>query len=403
MRTYSELFAVREFRALFLTRCLAIAAMSLASLALGTLTYAETGSALLTGLSLFGGPLISLIGSATVLGASDSLRPRTAYLMVAGAGLTAHGLQAIPDLPWQARFLVLAIPYVVGSVTGGTSQRLLIDILGSDGFTLGRSTINAAVGIFQIVGFATGGLLLVALSPSQLFLVAVGIDVLLLVAVLVGIRARPALRQPTGARRVWQDTRRTNRELLGSPLTGPLYLMMWVPSGLVVGCEALFVPYTPHAGFLFAAGAAGMLLGDVTVGRFMPPRVRDRAIGWLRLLLAVPYLLLFLDPPLPAVLVIAFASAIGYSATTPMQDRLLHLTDARTRGHTFGLAMNGIMVGQAVGAVLAGLLADLMSPATAMGVLAAGSCLATALLAPGLARTRGVIGEPAPKTDGVAA
>lgn len=50
-----------------------------------------------------------------------------------------------------------------------------------------------------------------------------------------------------------------------------VYLAMWLPNGLIVGCEAVFVPYSPdHAGVLLAFAAAGMLAGDVVTGRFVP-------------------------------------------------------------------------------------------------------------------------------------
>ena len=68
---------------------------------------------------------------------------------------------------------------------------------------------------------------------------------------------------------------------LRSPVTRPLYIALWVPNGLIVGCESLFVPYGHAgsgghgavAGWLFAATAAGMMAGDLLVGRFVPPSV----------------------------------------------------------------------------------------------------------------------------------
>ncbi|MFU8854745.1 hypothetical protein ACNAW0_27810 [Micromonospora sp. SL1-18] len=75
---------------------------------------------------------------------------------------------------------------------------------------------------------------------------------------------------------------------------------LWVPNGLVVGCEALFIPYAGEwVGFLFAAGALGMLAGDVVVGRFLTPAQRAWSIRPLRLLLALPYLAFALHPALP--------------------------------------------------------------------------------------------------------
>ncbi len=70
-----------------------------------------------------------------------------------------------------------------------------------------------------------------------------------------------------------------------------MYLALWVPNGLIVGCESLFVPYAPrHAGLLFAFAALGMLAGDTLAGRFVPARWRERLSAPLRLLLAAPYL-----------------------------------------------------------------------------------------------------------------
>lgn len=384
MHTYRALFAHSEFRALFGVRCLTIAAASMASLALGTITYDETGSAVLTALSLFGGPLLTLVGSMTVLGASDVLRPRTALLAAALAAVVAAGLQAVPGLPWQARFAILAIPYLVASATAGATIRLLTQLVGDDGFVLGRSTLNVAVGAFQIMGYGAGGLLLTWFSAGDLFMIAAAAGVLGVATIWLGIADHPAPPVTTGLVR---RTRTVNRRLLASPITRPLYLCLWVPNGLIVGCEALFVPLTDHAGYLFAATAAGMLTGDVGVGRFVRRQLRDRLVEPLRLLLAVPWLLLFLDPSLGVILAVGYCSGIGYSASLPLQDRLLHATGERDRGQTFGLATNGMLIGQSVGALFGGLLATWLPTHTAMGVLAALSVAVTLALTPGLRRS----------------
>ena len=174
-----------------------------------------------------------------------------------------------------------------------------------------------------------------------------------------------------------------------------MYLALWVPNGLVVGCESLFVPYghaasaghSSLAGWLFASTAAGMMAGDLGIGRFVGPAWRDRLIEPLRLLLAVPYLLFFLDPP-PAVAVpLGFLAATGYAASLPLQDRLLRNTDDAIQGQVLGLHMNGMMLGQAIGALIAGAVASVLPPATAMGTMAAASTAVTLLLVPGLRRS----------------
>jgi hypothetical protein len=271
--------------------------------------------------------------------------------------------------------------------------------------------MNLAEGGMQVVGYGVGGLALLWLSPRGLFAAAALADLVSLVSVRFGLRDRPARTvrdrgaadPAAGGRRgktagrggVVRRTMAVNRRLLCSPVTRPLYLALWVPNGLVVGCESLFVPYGNAAsgghgslaGWLFAATAAGAMVGDLTIGRFVPPGWRDRIIEPLRLLLAVPYLLFFLTPP-PAVAVpIGFLAAAGYAASLPLQDRLIRNTDDAVQGQVLGLHMNGMMLWQAIGALIAGTVASFVPPATAMGTMAAASTAVTLLLVPGLRRS----------------
>jgi hypothetical protein len=386
VRTYREVFALAEFRVLFLVRCVTMAAIAIAGLALGATTYASTGSPLLTALSMFGGPLITVLGSATVLSASDSMRPRLASTIIPIAYAVSFCLQALPHLQWGWRFAILAIPYLISSATSGSTMRLLHDILPPDGLVLGRATLNIAVGVMQIAGYGLGGLLLVWLPPTALFLVAATGAAVAALILRLGIRERAGVVSEQG---LLTRTRKVNRALLGSPVTRPLYLAMWLPNGLIVGCEALFVPYAGQsgAGYLFAATAAGMLIGDVAVGRIVPPRHRDRLIDPLRMLLALPYLGFLLSPPFPVALILGFIASAGYAASLPLQERLVNATTPETRGQAFGLASTGLMLGQAIGAAVGGFLATGLGATPAIGTLAVASLCTSVALTPGLRRS----------------
>ena len=61
------------------------------------------------------------------------------------------------------------------------------------------------------------------------------------------------------------------------------------------------------------------------------------------------------------------------------------LTPDELSGHALGLHSSGMLAMQGVGAVVAGVIAQLTSPATAMAVMAAISIAVTLVLAPGLA------------------
>jgi hypothetical protein len=410
--TYRSLFAIREFRVLFLNRCVVVISVAASGLALATITYEATRSAVLSGLSMFGGPLVTLVLSQLLLASSDQVRPRTALTCQMGAALVSDALQLVPGMPWQARFGLLAIPYAALAMFSGTRWVLVREIVPEGSYILARSLMNMADGGMQVVGYGVGGLALLWLSPRGLFAVAALADLVSLISVRFGLRDRPARtvekKDPAvpgadgdkggnTARRegVVRRTVAVNRRLLYSPITRPLYVALWVPNGLVVGCESLFVPYGNAAsaghgsltGWLFASAAAGMMAGDLVIGRFVPPGWRDRIIEPLRLLLAVPYLLFFLNPPPTVAVALGFLASVGYAASLPLQDRLIRHTEDAIQGQVLGLHWNGMLIWQAIGALTAGTVASFLPPAAAMGTMAVASTAVTLLLVPGLRRS----------------
>ncbi|NSC23468.1 MFS transporter [Streptomyces albus subsp. chlorinus] len=382
MRTYRELFRAPEFTPLFLTSTLQVAGQTVSGLALGTLIYTATGSPLLSSLAMFGPALAQLVGATTLLSAADRLPPRatTSTLLLAFALGTA--VQAVPGLPVTAAFLLLLVLGVLASLGGGVRLGLLHEILDEDGYLLGRSVLNMSTGIMQICGYGLGGLLVTALSPRGTLLTGAALYLAGAVVARLGLGRRPPRAR---GRASVAETWRTNSLLWSSRPRRCVYLALWVPNGLVVGCESLYVPYAPQdAGLLFACGAVGMLAGDTVTGRFLPPRWRGRLPVPLLVLLAGPFLLFALRPPLPWAAASVTLATAGFAASLLLQERLLALTPQELSGHALGLHSSGMLAMQGVGATLAGAVAERTSPATAMSLVAGLSLAVTCGLAPGL-------------------
>ncbi|MFD3416355.1 MFS transporter [Streptomyces decoyicus] len=388
MRTYQDLFRTKEFTPLFLASAGQTAAQTMSGLALGILVFKQTDSALLSSLAMFGPALAQMVGAATVLSGADRLPPRaamTGLTLLFGLGTA---LQALPGLPVWSVFVVLLGLGVVGSVSGGVRYGLLNEILTRDGYLLGRSMFNMSVGVIQICGFAIGGLLVTALSARGTLLAAAALYLLAAVIAQFGLSRRPsrASGRPSVA-----ETWRVNARLWSSVPRRYVYLALWVPNGLIVGVESLYVPYSPgNAGLLFAFGAGSMLVGDALVGRFIPARWRDRLAVPLCVLLAAPYLFFALDPGLPIAVVLVSLGTFGYAAGLLLQERLMALTPEELSGQALGLHTSGMLTMQGVGAAVAGSVAELTSPTTGMVTTAAVSLAATLLLAPGLRGRAGV-------------
>lgn len=378
MRSYRELFRTPEFTPFFLASAAHTAAQTIGGLALGTLVYRITGSPLLSAVSMFGPQLAQVLGATVLLSGADRLPPRSTLTGIGLAFAAGTAVLALPGLPVAAVFAVLFAQGLVASLGGGVRWGLLNEILSKDGYLLGRSVFNMLSGLMQITGFAAGGVLLTVVSPRTCLLLAAALYVLSALGVRLGLTGRPprASGRPSPA-----ATWRTNALLWSSRPRRLTYLGLWVPNGLVVGCESLYVAYDPSAaGALFACGALGMFVGDVTVGRLVPPAVRARLATPLLLLLATPYLFFALRPSVALSAVAVTVASVGFGAGLVQQERLMSVTPDELTGHALGLHSAGMLTMQGVGAALAGSAAQLTTPATAMTLTAALSITVTLTL-----------------------
>jgi MFS family permease len=378
------LFGIPEFGALFGVATVQVAASTVQGLALGTIVYTATRSPLLASLAMFGSSFAQVVGAVTLLSVADRVPPRAAMLGI-GALFTVTGLLlAVPGLPVWALLLVTLIAGLGSAAGSGIKWGLLSEILPDGTYILGRSVFNMSVGIMQIVGFAVSGVLVNLVSPRGALLVAAGLYLGSAIACRFAIRPRPAR---AAGRPSIRETLRVDARLWSLPVRRYIYLALWVPNGLIVGCEALFVPYnTRLASVLFVATAVGMLAGDTTMGRFVPSRWRRRLITPLRLLLAAPYLVFVLRPPFAVCVLAAGVASYGYSACLPLQDRLVAVTPDEIRGQALGLHSAGTQAMQAVGAALTGALAQWLAVPVTMTLTAAASVAVTLALTPGLRR-----------------
>ncbi|MFD3564167.1 MFS transporter [Streptomyces sp. NPDC058686] len=379
MRSYRTLFRTPEFTPFLLSFATFAAAQTIGGLALGTLVFRATGSPFLSAVSMFGPQLAQLLGGAFLLSGSDRLPPRAVLSGLALAFAAGTAVLALPGLPVWAVFAVVLLQGLVASLGGGVRGGLLNEILPKDGYVLGRSVFNMLWGLTQMAGFATGGVLLALLSPRDCLLLAAALYVMSALVTRFGLTARAPR---SAGRPSVAATWRTNALLWSSRPRRLAYLGLWVPNGLVVGSDSLYVSYAPGAaGTLYAVGALGMLAGDMALGRLVPPAVRPRLATPLRLLLAAPYLFFVLRPGVALSAVAVTVASVGFAASLVLQERLLSLTPDDLAGQALGLHATGMAALQGIGAVLAGTLAQLTSPATAMTLMAAGSVTVTLTLA----------------------
>ena len=166
-----------------------------------------------------------------------------------------------------------------------------------------------------------------------------------------------------------------------------MLLAQWLPGAFAAGAESLIVPYTESLGHpaaaaspLLAAVPAGMLVGDLIIGRFCRPATRQRLALPLALITGVPLLVFLLYPPLPVIAAALFGCGFGFGYQLGIQQAFLDSLPPPLRGQGFGLSTTGLMGGQGLTPLLAGAVATVAGPAAAMAAAGAATILAACCL-----------------------
>ncbi len=400
--TYRSVFAVGEFRVLFATLLMFVLGFEFEILGLSVLVYAQTRSAFWTALAFSMGFAPQALGGALFTSLADRLPPR----LVIAVGLLTRAIPGLviglwSALPIPAMLALVAVAATATPVFTAANSAMLPDVLDGDRYVLGRSMFSVTGSATQIIGLGIGGAILAAL-PARRLLLAAGLSLLAAAVVArLGLRPRPARADGRAARGDSKDARTDgsaargivratvagNLELLADRTVRGLLLAQWLPAWFVTGAESLIVPYAGSLGQparaaspLLAAIPAGMLLGDVIVGRFCRPPARQRLAFPLAAVMGVPLLVLAFRPPLPLTGAVLFVCGLGFAYALGVQQAFLDSLPARLRGQAFGLNSTGMMTGQGLIPPVAGGLALAFGAGAAMAIAGAATMLAALLL-----------------------
>jgi MFS family permease len=370
--SFREVFAVREFRALWASQVLSAGGDRLALVALTLLVYDRTRSPLLAAAAFAAGTLPYIVGALFLSGLADRLPRRTVMVAADAARMVLVGGMLVPGVPLEALIALLYAVTAVQPAFDSAKSAIVRDIVPSGLFPLAIGVIQSTARVLIVAGAAAGGLI-VALVGAR---AALGADAasfaLSGLIVRFGMKARPGAlaRKPgalsslaQGARLVFGDT--TLRTLM---LFGWLAAFYEVPS-------ALAAPYASNLG----AGpvAAGLLIASAQLGSVaaMPyftkrigPLTRLRWMGPMASCTCLLLLLTILRPGL-AVSMAIFATANAFTvyqvaANTAFVDKVPN----EHRGQAYGLANAGLVVGQGAGFAVAGAAAELLPPSTVIAV-----------------------------------
>jgi MFS family permease len=383
--TFRDVFAIGEFRWLWVAYLMSIAGDQLALVALTVLVYARTQSPLATAAAYTVGFLPWLIGGTTLAKLADRFPRRTVMITCDTVSMVLVGVMAIPLVPLWALIVLLFLVTLIDSPFRAARSAMMPDILPGDRYVLGTATMQTTNRTGRLLGFAVGGVIvgLVGARPAMAIDAATFAASALLLR--SGVRHRPVPDHIGEHARPERRAGSALRLVFGNPALRSLMLFGWLVPFYAVP-EALAVPYAAHfgggastAGLILAAGPFGSLVGTIAFSRLVDPPTR---LAWMRpLAVACCAVLGFcaLNPALGLALAIIAAAGALSAYQLAANSAFVTAVPSHRRGQAFGLANGGISVGQGLWFAVAGLGAEAIGPArviAASGAVGAAAALA---------------------------
>jgi predicted MFS family arabinose efflux permease len=366
--TFGSVFAAREFRALWIAQVQSVAGDQLARVALTLHVFDRTHSSFLAAVTFAASVVPAFLGGLLFSGLADRL-PRRRVMIACDlirAGLVA--IMVIPNVAVEAQVCLLFIVTMTSAAFSSARAALYPDILTGESYVVGMAITLTTFQFAQVVGFATGGLLVAIFGVSTSLLADAITYLLSAVITLLFITARPAAQSRadssadkeslfSGLRLVFSTS-----GLRTPMLFGWLAAFYNAPEGVAAPLAAAFGGGAGITGDVLAAEALGASVGALLFSRGVDPASRQRLVPLLAAMACAALTLFGFRPPLLAALGILFMSGLLDCFQIAASTAFVMATPTAQRSQAFGIAQGGMSMGQGVAMLLAGAAAQHHSP-----------------------------------------
>jgi MFS family permease len=401
--TFGSVFAIAEFRALWLAQVLSVFGDQLARVALTLLVYQQTHSALLAALTFAASVVPTFFGGILLAGFADRLPRRLVMITCDLARMVLVAVMALPGVPLAVLVILLFGVTMLGPPFTSARAAMYPDILPGDRFVLGTAVTLTTSQFAQVAGFAAGGAV-AAFFGVRTSLVADAATFAVSAAITrIWVRARAAARPAgDGNPAAVADILAGIRLVFASPGLRTPMLLGWLaafynaPEGVAAPLARELGAGTAAVGLILAAEALGASLGAIAFGRLVSPAARLRWMRPLAIASCAILILFALRPGFQIALLILFASGVCDCFQVAASASFIRAAPESQRSQVFGLAQAGMSLGQGIAMILAGATAQHHSPSTAVAISGALGTIAAITISAGRAswRARESSGQP---------
>ena len=368
------MFAVREFRALWLSMVLSVAGDRLALVALTLLVYGRTRSPLLAAIVYAAGYLPWVIGGLFLADVADRRPRRTVMIFCDAVRAVLVAAMAVPGVPIAALVALLFAVTMFAPPFESARAAITPDILSGERYVLGTAVIQTTFLAGQVAGAVAGGLAVAFIGVRPALAIDAATFVLSGLLIALGTHARPAALTDGGQESPWARMRGGIRLVFGDPALRTLLLFGWLVVFYTIP-EGIAAPYAhslgggPIAtGLVIASTAFSTTIVTPLFTRFVRPRRRLALMGPLAVLTCATLVATALRPALAVSLAIFSLSAAFGIYQVAANTAFVVRVPSQRRAQAFGIANMGVIVGQGAAFVSAGAAAQMFSPAAVIAV-----------------------------------
>jgi predicted MFS family arabinose efflux permease len=372
--TFRDVFAVREFRALWLSMVLSVAGDRLALVALTLLVYGRTRSPLLAAVVYAAGYLPWVIGGLFLADVADRRPRRSVMIFCDAVRAVLVAAMAVPGVPIAALVALLFAVTMFAPPFESARAAITPDILSGERYVLGTAVIQTTFLAGQVAGAVAGGLAVAFIGVRPSLVIDAATFVLSGLLIALGTRARPAALTESGQEPVWARMRGGIRLVFGDPALRTLLLFGWlvvfytIPEGIAAPYAARLGGGYIATGLVIASTAFSTTIATPLFTRFVRPRRRLALMGPLAVLTCATLVAAALRPALAVSLVIFSLSAAFGIYQVAANTAFVARVPSQRRAQAFGIANMGVIVGQGAAFVAAGAAAQVFSPAAVIAV-----------------------------------
>jgi MFS family permease len=390
--TFRDVFAVREYRAVYFSLVVNWIGDYLARAAILVLIYQETESVLLSAASFAVSYLPWIVGGPVLAALAERYPYRRVLIAADLARAVPIALIALPGMNAYAILGLLFVAMLGAPPTQAARSALMPLILGRrlvvSGLAINASTSQAA----QVFGYVVGATVAVAVDPR----LGIGVDALSFVVsaalIAIGVRPRPAARDGAERRHLLRETGEGFRLVFGTPLLRSIALLVFaattftiLPEGLAAGWAALFDERPAERGFdqglIMAAGPVGFVVGGLVISRLVRPAGRVRLVKPFAVLIPVALALTVFAPNAETVAALVVVSGIAQGGLMPtLNGEFVLALPHGYRARAYGVMQGGVQFTQCFAVLATGALAQVSSIPLVVGLWSLAGVVAMVIL-----------------------